>query len=106
MAAMAQEENEASTATWSGPSLTVNSNTTTRRTAGSQKRPSVFDVFDLERPGTRAAQHAAAKHRPIFEAFGVTDGSAGGGSLARADSTRSAGKITAWAPVRPGLHLS
>lgn len=80
--------------TWSGPPLpaSLGSTTTWRKSAGSanKARPSVFDAFDIERPATRMGHKTAAKHKPIFDAFGVTDRGSET-SLQRMDSTQSTG---------------
>ena len=73
-----QEMNEQSNKTWSANTsyndtgrMTSPTSTMTRQSRN--KRPSLFDAFDIERPATASAQRAAAKHKNIYDAFGVTD---------------------------------
>ena len=66
---------------------------------GTVKRPSVFDAFDIERPKGLHAARSVAKHKSIYDAFGISDGGspsanlAPANSLARQTSTRSAGEL-------------
>ncbi len=65
---------EANSKTWAGPRLGEKSVNASTSTWHNQKaRPSVFDAFDIQRPTNRMAHKTVAKHRSIFDAFGVTD---------------------------------
>ena len=71
-----QELNEQSNKTWSANTSSRNySSPTSSLTKNSRgaKRPSVFDAFDIERPNTSIAHKTVAKHKNIYDAFGVTD---------------------------------
>lgn len=71
-----QELNEQSNKTWSANTSSRNySSPTSSLTKNSRgaKRPSVFDAFDIERPNTNIGHKTVAKHKNIYDAFGITD---------------------------------
>lgn len=71
-----QELNEQSNRTWTAGRQSSPTTSLTRGSGtgpGGKKRPSIFDAFDIEKPNTGMAQKTVAKHRNLYEAFGVTD---------------------------------